>query len=72
MSGVPNLTPHHPEGQRRQGRSDGPSTVKSLADAAAGGVDTAILQAAPDGVNIYRSVGLSEFGEITEFKPHLA
>lgn len=41
----------------------------ALADAAAGGVDTAVLQAAPDGVGVYRRLGFVPFGHIQEYKP---
>lgn len=44
-------------------------TVAPLQDALAAGCETAILQAAPDGLRIYERVGFSAFGEITEFKP---
>lgn len=44
-------------------------TVRPLLDAAAAGHGTAILQAAPDGVGVYRRVGFRTFGEITEYKP---
>jgi ribosomal protein S18 acetylase RimI-like enzyme len=44
-------------------------TARPLADARTAGHRTAILQAAPDGVRIYRRLGFREFGTITEFKP---
>jgi ribosomal protein S18 acetylase RimI-like enzyme len=46
-------------------------TAAPLRDALAEGVPTAILQAAPDGVSIYRRLGFTAFGEITEYKPAL-
>jgi LAS superfamily LD-carboxypeptidase LdcB len=44
-------------------------TRRPLHDAAARQYESAILQAAPDGVSIYECVGFSAFGDITEFKP---
>lgn len=44
-------------------------TVRPLVDAAAAGYQTAVLQAAPDGVGVYRRVGFTTFGEIREYKP---
>jgi ribosomal protein S18 acetylase RimI-like enzyme len=46
-------------------------TAASLRDALAEGVPTAILQAAPGGVSIYRRLGFTAFGDITEYKPVL-
>jgi ribosomal protein S18 acetylase RimI-like enzyme len=40
-----------------------------LHDARADGCDLGVLQAAPDGVGIYRRLGFQSFGDITEFKP---
>jgi GNAT superfamily N-acetyltransferase len=44
-------------------------TVRPLLDARAEGYRTAILQAAPAGVSIYRRVGFAPFGDIREYKP---
>lgn len=44
-------------------------TVQPLVDAAAAGYDTAVLQAAPDGVGVYRRVGFTTYGEVCEYKP---
>jgi hypothetical protein len=44
-------------------------TWRPLHDARAGGCDLGVLQAAPDGVSIYRRLGFTAFGDITEFKP---
>lgn len=44
-------------------------TVEPLLDARDAGQRWAILQAARDGVNVYRRVGFEACGEITEFKP---
>ncbi len=37
--------------------------------ARAGGCDLGVLQAAPDGVKLYRRLGFAPFGQITEYKP---
>jgi len=44
-------------------------TWRPLRDARERGCDLAVLQAAPEGVSIYRRMGFRPFGEITEFKP---
>jgi len=44
-------------------------TWRPLYDARERGCDLAVLQAAPDGVSIYRRLGFSPFGDITEYKP---
>ncbi|HUF35528.1 MAG TPA: GNAT family N-acetyltransferase [Gemmatimonadales bacterium] len=44
-------------------------TWQPLRDAKAAGCDLAVLQAAPDGVGLYRRLGFVPFGEITEYKP---
>lgn len=44
-------------------------TWKPLHDARARGCDLGVLQAAPEGVSIYRRLGFQAFGDITEFKP---
>jgi GNAT superfamily N-acetyltransferase len=44
-------------------------TWRPLHDALARGLDLGILQAAPEGVSIYRRLGFRSFGDITEFKP---
>lgn len=44
-------------------------TWRPLQDARANGCDLGVLQAAPEGVNIYRRLGFTAFGGITEFKP---
>ena len=56
--------------QEYRGRGIGSAlTVAPLREALASGYQTAILQAAPDGLRIYERVGFAAFGEITEFKP---
>jgi ribosomal protein S18 acetylase RimI-like enzyme len=44
-------------------------TWRPLRDALARGCDLGVLQAAPEGVSIYRRLGFKAFGDITEFKP---
>jgi GNAT superfamily N-acetyltransferase len=44
-------------------------TLAPLLAARRQGHHTAILQAAPDGVGLYRRLGFQPFGQITEFKP---
>ncbi len=44
-------------------------TMKPLLDARDAGFTTAILQAEPDGIGVYRRLGFEVFGEVTEFKP---
>ena len=44
-------------------------TWRPLHDAHAQGCDLGVLQAAPDGVNLYRRLGFRPFGNITELKP---
>ena len=44
-------------------------TWRPLRDARKRGCDLGVLQAAPEGVSIYRRLGFRPFGEITEFKP---
>lgn len=44
-------------------------TARPMVDAREAGTGAAILQAAPEGVSIYRRVGFEAFGEITEYKP---
>ena len=44
-------------------------TWRPLHDALARGCDLGVLQAAPEGVSIYRRLGFRPFGDITEFKP---
>lgn len=44
-------------------------TWQPLHDARAAGCDLAVLQAAPDGVSIYRRLGFAAYGDITEYKP---
>jgi ribosomal protein S18 acetylase RimI-like enzyme len=44
-------------------------TWQPLPDARVAGCETAVLQAAAEGVGIYRRLGFTPFGEITEFKP---
>jgi ribosomal protein S18 acetylase RimI-like enzyme len=46
-------------------------TTAPLRDAAAERINTAILQAAPSGVSIYRRIGFTPFGAIMEYKPAL-
>jgi ribosomal protein S18 acetylase RimI-like enzyme len=47
-------------------------TWRPLLDARERGCDLGVLQAAPEGVSIYRRLGFRPFGEITEFKPRSA
>jgi ribosomal protein S18 acetylase RimI-like enzyme len=44
-------------------------TRRPLLDARDAGYGVAVLQAAPDGVSLYRQTGFRAFGDITEFKP---
>jgi len=44
-------------------------TLQPLLDAQMQGHQVAILQAAKDGIGIYKRIGFQEFGEITEYKP---
>ena len=44
-------------------------THRPLADALADDCDLGVLQAAPDGVGVYRRLGFVAYGEITEYKP---
>jgi ribosomal protein S18 acetylase RimI-like enzyme len=44
-------------------------TWRPLHDALARDCDLGVLQAAPEGVSIYRRLGFRSFGDITEFKP---
>jgi ribosomal protein S18 acetylase RimI-like enzyme len=44
-------------------------TLAPLLEARAAGCRRAVLQAAPNGVSIYRRLGFSPFGSITEYKP---
>jgi ribosomal protein S18 acetylase RimI-like enzyme len=44
-------------------------TLWPLLDARAAGFRLAVLQAAPDGIGVYKRVGFKAFGEIVEFKP---
>ena len=46
-------------------------TARPLQDAREAGQQIAILQAAPDGVGVYRRLGFQEFGQIREYKPSL-
>jgi ribosomal protein S18 acetylase RimI-like enzyme len=43
-------------------------TRQPLLDARADGLDVAVLQAAPDGVGIYRRLGFTEFGVVREYQ----
>ncbi len=54
--------------QRRKGYGTA-ITRQPLLDARAEGVEVAVLQAAPDGVGIYRRLGFTEFGVVREYKP---
>ena len=47
-------------------------TWRPLRDARAHGCDLGVLQAAPDGIGIYRRLGFRPFGDITEYKPRNA
>lgn len=44
-------------------------TRRPLLDAREEGLEDAVLQAAPDGVGIYRRLGFAEFGEVREYGP---
>ena len=44
-------------------------TAQPLLDARAAGFRTAVLQAAADGVGVYRRLGFETFGEYVEYKP---
>lgn len=44
-------------------------TRRPLLDARAEGIENAVLQAAPDGVGIYRRLGFAEFGTVREYHP---
>jgi ribosomal protein S18 acetylase RimI-like enzyme len=44
-------------------------TWRPLRDALACGCDLGVLQAAPDGVSMYRRLGFEAFGDIMEFNP---
>ena len=44
-------------------------TWRPLRDALDDGCDLAVLQAADDGVGLYRRLGFESFGPITEYKP---
>ena len=44
-------------------------TLQPLRDALADGYHTGVLQAAAEGVGVYRRVGVERFGNITEYKP---
>jgi len=44
-------------------------TARPLRDAMEAGQQVAILQAAPDGVGVYRRLGFHDFGKIREYKP---
>jgi ribosomal protein S18 acetylase RimI-like enzyme len=47
-------------------------TWQPLRDARAAGCDLAVLQAAAEGVGLYRRLGFVGFGEITEYKPSIS
>ena len=44
-------------------------TLHALAEARAAGAWTAVLQAAPGGVGVYRRAGFEAFGRVVEYKP---
>ena len=44
-------------------------TWQPLHDARAAGCDLGVLQAAEEGVGLYRRLGFEAFGGITEYKP---
>lgn len=44
-------------------------TLRPLVDAQKAGYQTAVLQAAADGIGLYARVGFASFGDITEYKP---
>jgi ribosomal protein S18 acetylase RimI-like enzyme len=65
-AGLYNISTH----PRYRGRGIGSlMTWWPLNDARAHGSDLGVLQAAPDGVGVYRRLGFRAFGDITEFKP---
>jgi ribosomal protein S18 acetylase RimI-like enzyme len=47
-------------------------TWRPLRDARAHDCDLGVLQAAPDGIGLYRRLGFRSFGDITEYKPRSA
>jgi ribosomal protein S18 acetylase RimI-like enzyme len=53
---------------RRRGFA-GAMMRRALEQARAEGLPSAVLQASPDGVGVYRRQGFREFGTITEYKP---
>jgi GNAT superfamily N-acetyltransferase len=66
LAGVYNIStrPSH----RRRGIGTA-MTLGPLLQARAAGSRQAVLQAAPDGVSIYRKLGFSPYGSFTEYKP---
>jgi ribosomal protein S18 acetylase RimI-like enzyme len=60
---IATLAPH-----RRRGYGSA-MTLQPLRDARSAGHATGILQAAADGVGLYRRLGFRPFGEIAEYKP---
>ena len=65
LYGISTLAEH-----RRRGYGSA-LTARPLRDAMEAGQQVAILQAAPDGVGVYRRLGFQEFGRIREYKPSL-
>jgi hypothetical protein len=47
-------------------------TWRPLHDGRDRGCDLGVLQAAPEGVGLYRRLGFTPFGDITEYKPRSA
>ncbi len=47
-------------------------TLRPLLEARTAGLSAGVLQAAPEGVGVYRRVGFEVFGDITEYKPPAA
>jgi ribosomal protein S18 acetylase RimI-like enzyme len=66
LAGVYNISTLAPFRRRGIGTA---MTLAPLREARAAGCRRAVLQAAPDGVSLYRRLGFIPFGAITEYKP---